>query len=407
MDEESSPVEQKSDPISIENIQNVICKLSEMEESFGEVTKGQEETESWMFLKSIDLTKALDAIVYRAKIDNKLCDVKMILSSVEYGFSQLLCTQCSCYENAIMWHKNNNDNPAELYCEEHSNSVDPSSEGQFYLDSELKKDRKALKSLERLLVVVQEQMEYLNSKNTNKDMVTYTKIKEKLEEEYGDLKNTLNEMTVKAKQITANKTKASKANKYEPLSFVMSDSDKWIKSILGRLLVVVQEQMEYLNSKNTNKDMVTYTKIKEKLEEEYGDLKNTLNEMTVKAKQITANKTKASKANKYEPLSFVMSDSDKWIKSILGLLRLIFEANIKPEIEAKLKAILNWSAGIEKYKEETKSSSVYSIPDEIYGQEFELCKIPTQTFKKIKELEERVQNLAKAAIAYQMVKLLF
>ena len=43
----------------------------------------------------------------------------------------------------------------------------------------------------------------------------------------------------------------------------------------------------------------------------------------------------------------------------------MFEVNMKPEIDSKLKVILNWSAGIEKYKEESKSSSVYSVPDEI------------------------------------------
>ena len=83
-----------------------------------------------------------------------------------------------------------------------------------------------MKSLERLLVVVQEQMEYLIGENSNKDMVAYNKIKEKLEEESGTLKNTLNDMTVKAKQITTKKTKTSKALKYELLSFVMPDSDK-------------------------------------------------------------------------------------------------------------------------------------------------------------------------------------
>ena len=316
--EESSPVKQKSDSINIENITNAIDKLSEMEKSIGEVTKDQEEVDSWMFLKKIDLIMALDAIVYRAKIDNKLCDVKMILSSVEYGFRLLMCTQSDCSENAIMWYKSKNDTPAELYCEEHSNFIDSSSEGQHYFESELKKDRKALKSLERLLVVV-------------------------------------------------------------------------------------QEQMEYLIGENSNKDMVAYNKIKEKLEEEYGILKNTLNDMTVKAKQITTKKTKTSKAPKYELLSFVMPDSDKWIKSILGILRLMFEASMKYEIDSKLKAILNWSVGIDQYKEESKSSSVYSVSDEIYGKEFELCKIPTQTLKKIKDLQKRVHKLARAAIAYQNV----
>ena len=316
--EESSPDKHKSYSIIFENIKNVIDKLSEMEKSFEKVTEDQEEVDSWMFLKNIDLTKALDAVVYRAKIDNKLCNVKVIQSSVEYGFSQLLCSQPDCSEKAIMWHKRSNDTPAELYCEEHSNLVDPSSEGQHDFDAELRKDRSALKSLERLLVVV-------------------------------------------------------------------------------------QEQMEYLISENFNKDMVAYSNIKEKLEEEYGDLKNTLNDMTVKAKQITTKKTETSKALKYEPLSFVIPDSDKWIQSIAGLLRLMFEASMKSEIDSKLKAILNWSAGIKQYKEESKSSLFYSVPDEIYGKEFELCKIPTQTLKKVKDLEKRVQTLAKTAIAYQKV----
>ena len=238
--EKSSPDKQKSDSINIENITNAIDKLSEMEKSIGEVIEDQKEVDSWMFLKNIDLTKALDAVVYRAKIDNKLCDVKMILSSVEYGFSQLFCTQPDCSEKAIMWHKSSNDTPAGLYCKEHSNLVDPSSEGQHDFDGELRKDRSTLMSLERLLVVVQEQMEYLISENFNKDMVAYSNIKEKLEEEYEDLKNTLNDMTVKAKQITTNKTKTSKAPKYEPLSFVMPDSNKWIKSILELLRLIFE-----------------------------------------------------------------------------------------------------------------------------------------------------------------------
>ena len=83
----------------------------------------------------------------------------------------------------------------------------------------------------------------------------------------------------------------------------------------------------------------------------------------------------------------------------------MYEMNMKAEIEAKLNVILNWSAGIEQYKEESKSSSVYLVPDKIYGKEFELCKIPTQTLKKIKELEKRVQTLAEAAINYHKVRI--
>ena len=98
-----------------------------------------------------------------------------------------------------------------------------------------------------------------------------------------------------------------------------------------------------------------------------------------------------------------MPDSEKWIQSILGLLRLMFEANMKSEIDSKLKAILNWSEGIDQYGEESKSRSVYSVPDEIYGKEFELWKIPTQTLKKVKDLQKRIHKLARTAIAYQKV----
>ena len=226
MDEESSPVKQKSYSKCIKNLKSAIDKVSEIEESLWEETKDQEEVEELMLLKKIDLINAFDAVVYRAKIDNKLCDVKMILSNVKYGFNQLMCTQSDCSKKAIMWYKRKNDTPAELYCEEHSDLIGPSSEGQHYFDSELKKDRKTLKSLERLLVVVQEQMEYLKSENTNKETAAYSNIKEKLEEEYEDLKNTLNDMTVKAKQITTKKTKTNKLPKYELLSFVMPDSEK-------------------------------------------------------------------------------------------------------------------------------------------------------------------------------------
>ena len=318
--EESSSDKREKDSIKKQNIQSVIRNLSKIEKSFDKVTQDQEEAKSWIFLKDIDLIMALDAVVYRAKIDNKLCNVKMIISSVKYGFGQLKCIRSGCSEKAIMCHKRNNDIPADLYWEKHSNLVDPLSEDLHYFDAELKNDLSILKSLEKLLVVL-------------------------------------------------------------------------------------QEQMEYLISENDNKDMSEYSSIKEKLDEEYGVLKNTLNDMTVKAKQIVEKEAKTDRARQYEPLSFVKSDSEKWIQSILRVFRLVFEANMKPEIEVKLKAILNWSAGIEQYKEEFKSSSIYSIPDDIYGKEFKLCKIPIQTLKKLKELEKRVQNLAKAAISYQKVRI--
>ena len=156
---------------------------------------------------------------------------------------------------------------------------------------------------------------------------------------------------------------------------------------------------------DTNKDMIAYNNIKAKLDEEYTNLKNTLNDMTVKAEQIVAKKANTDKPPKFELFSFVKSDSEKWRQNIIEVLKLIYEVNLKSEIETKLNIILNWSAGIEQYKEESKSSSVYSVPDKIYEKELKLCKIPTQTLKKLKELENRIQNIAKASIAYQKVRI--
>ena len=318
MYEDNSLVQQDECSVSKEELLSTIDKLSEIEKSFAEVDQDQNEVKSWMLLKDIDLTMALDAIVYRAKIDNKFCDVKKVILNLENGFSQLKCTQSGCSEKAVMWHKLSNDIPAKLYCEKHSNLIVPQSESQHYFDRELKDDWKILTYIERLLVVVQEQMECLKNENANNDTTEYREIKANI------------------------------------------DEGCW-------------------------------------------NLKNILSDMTVKAEKIIAKEAKTDKTPQYELLSFVKSDSQKWIQSIFGVLRLIFEVNMKAEIEAKLKTILNWSSGIEQYNEESKSSSVYSIPNEIYGNEFELCKIPTQTLNKMKELEKRVQTLAKAAIAYKKV----
>ena len=74
---------------SIENLQNAFRKLSKLEESIENVADGQESIKNWIFLKNVDLIKVFDAVVYHAKIDNKLCDIKSIISKVEHGFSQL------------------------------------------------------------------------------------------------------------------------------------------------------------------------------------------------------------------------------------------------------------------------------------------------------------------------------
>ena len=198
-----------------------------MEKSLEEMIYEPEETKNLMFMKKIDLVKALDAIVYRVKITNQLCNVKEIIVNLEHGYNKLTCTQHECSDKAIAGLKINEDSPAELYCKTHSSSVDPLSEGYRDLNSELKKSKFTLKSLERLLVVVEEQMEYLRSKEINKDIATYNKVKEQLDEVYNGLSGILNEMMMKAKRIIMKQGKISKGSKYDDLSFVKSDYEKW------------------------------------------------------------------------------------------------------------------------------------------------------------------------------------
>ena len=167
------------------------------------------------------------------------------------------------------------------------------------------------------------------------------------------------------------------------------------------MLVVVQEQIQYVRNEDIDRDMVTYNKVKNQIDEEYSSLKSTLTDLTIKAQKIISEDR--SKAFKYESISFVSLYYEKCVSIILKLFRIIFEVNMKPEIESKLKIILKWSKGINIFKEEAKLDQSYIIPNDIYEQDIELCKIPTQTLKKIKELEKSMHEMSKAIIIYKKV----
>ena len=61
-------------------------------------------------------------------------------------------------------------------------------------------------------------------------------------------------------------------------------------------LVVVQDQMEYLIRENVSKDIIAFSDIKEKLDEEYDRLKNTLSGMTVMPKGLLKKKQRLIKS---------------------------------------------------------------------------------------------------------------
>ena len=79
----------------------------------------------------------------------------------------------------------------------------------------------------------------------------------------------------------------------------------------------------------------------------------------------------------------------------MNILKIMFEINTKIEIKQILDKILKWSGRSKKSNEESKEDQIYSIPKELYGQNFELCRFPTQVLEKIKEMESKIKSMAK------------
>ena len=184
---------------TIRSLENAIEQLTTLESTIEKETWDQEQTENIMMLGELDFIKALDAIVYSAIIDNNLWDVKEIIQNIKYGFGELKCTQLDCWNEAIMCQEINSNYPAELFCNIHSKSVDPSRGNLHNFEAGLKKDIEALESMEKMLLILQEQMEYIKSKDAVIDIIAYNRVKMQINAEYDDFTTNLNDMMMKAK----------------------------------------------------------------------------------------------------------------------------------------------------------------------------------------------------------------
>ena len=149
--------------ILTENIENAVKQLTRLERSIKMDEINSEQMKNLMFLDKFNFLKTLDAIVYKAKIDNKICNFNEIIEGIEFGFNKLKCSQPRWNNKAVTCLKANEDDIAELFCQKHLKSVDPFSEGQHDLNSELNQHIKILKSLENMLIVFQEQMEWVKN----------------------------------------------------------------------------------------------------------------------------------------------------------------------------------------------------------------------------------------------------
>ena len=75
-------------PLKEGNLQAMNRILTAMDSSIDEMIYAPEETLNLMNIKNIDLVKTLNAVVYHAKITNKLCDMKEVIENVEDIYEQ-------------------------------------------------------------------------------------------------------------------------------------------------------------------------------------------------------------------------------------------------------------------------------------------------------------------------------
>ena len=78
--------------------------------------------------------------------------------------------------------------------------------------------------MEKLLIVVQEQMGYLSSDNVNLDRIAYKMVKNDINSLYQSLTIMLDEITQKSKIIAKNEPEVEKPISYESLSSIKVDS---------------------------------------------------------------------------------------------------------------------------------------------------------------------------------------
>ena len=167
---------------------------------------------------------------------------------------------------------------------------------------------------------------------------------------------------------------------------------------MEKLLIVVQEQVEYILSENANIDQIAYSLAKDDIDSMHRSLTIMLNDMTQKSEIIAKYEPEVEKPINYESLSSIKVDSKNWVKTVLQLLSLVFEINLRPKVESKVKAILKWSKEW-RQSENAKVGSIDSIPDDVYGQEIELCKTPTQSLKTIEDSKNKMISIVRTFTA--------
>ena len=148
-------------------------------------------------------------------------------------------------------------------------------------------------------------------------------------------------------------------------------NEKLILNYLEKLLIVVQEQMGYMESDNFKLDQMEYSLDKEDIHIEFKSLTNKLNVMTEMSETIIYNKKGDEKVVDIGYLHRFKDFSEDCVQAVVRLLNLCNEINLKPKVESKVKTILNLNKTLSK-NENKNINIIDSVPNEIYGQEIEL-----------------------------------
>ena len=117
-------------------------------------------------MENIDLCQALKGTVFKTKF-NKLWDIKKIIRDIEVGFTSLIWDHCDQHANFACG--GDKETPYKLYCEGHFEVLGSHFLFPINLINNLRYNTIVLNELERLLIHLQEKIEYFNIDNDKKE----------------------------------------------------------------------------------------------------------------------------------------------------------------------------------------------------------------------------------------------
>ena len=194
-------------------------------------------------MEDFDLINALDAKVYKLDTTNLNININDLIVKINNGFSKLICTQPECNQKAIMYIKNLGDTSTKVYWEEHTKLYENNSNHFQNLEDELKRNILILKNLEKKLIILEVQMEYIRDKDAGKYYSKYDELIEEIFKEYKSREETLSKIIQKAELINKLDIMINKDEQYESLLFVEQDSNKWEEHVLSILNMICDIRM--------------------------------------------------------------------------------------------------------------------------------------------------------------------